>query len=349
MTWLVTGGAGFIGSALCHYLARETDQKIVVVDKLTYAGNRASIERLEAEGRLDLIEADIMDAPRMARIVEETAPEAIFHLAAETHVDRSIDGPAAFVATNVAGTCTMLEAARAFHDALEGPQKAAFRFIHVSTDEVYGSLGDEGAFRETTPYAPSSPYSASKAGADHLAHAWHHTYGLPVIVSNCSNNYGPRQFPEKLIPLMILKCLAGETLPVYGNGANVRDWLHAEDHARALLEMAKHGVPGETYCVGGGAERTNIQIVETICALMDARRPHSAPHKRLIQFVKDRPGHDYRYAIDAGKIAGELGWAPARDFETGLAETVDWYIAHPDWWRPLQDRVYAGERLGTQA
>ncbi|HBL94149.1 MAG TPA: dTDP-glucose 4,6-dehydratase, partial [Hyphomonas sp.] len=258
MTWLVTGGAGFIGSALCHYLARETDQKIVVVDKLTYAGNRASIESLEAEGRLDLIEADIMDAPRMARIVEETAPEAIFHLAAETHVDRSIDGPAAFVATNVAGTCTMLEAARAFHDALEGPQKAAFRFIHVSTDEVFGSLGDEGAFRETTPYAPSSPYSASKAGADHLAHAWHHTYGLPVIVSNCSNNYGPRQFPEKLIPLMILKCLAGETLPVYGNGANVRDWLHAEDHARALLEMAKHGVPGETYCVGGGAERTNI-------------------------------------------------------------------------------------------
>ena len=349
MTWLVTGGAGFIGSALCHYLARETDQKIVVVDKLTYAGNRASIERLEAEGRLDLIEADIMDAPRMARIVEETAPEAIFHLAAETHVDRSIDGPAAFVATNVAGTCTMLEAARAFHDALEGPQKAAFRFIHVSTDEVFGSLGDEGAFRETTPYAPSSPYSASKAGADHLAHAWHHTYGLPVIVSNCSNNYGPRQFPEKLIPLMILKCLAGETLPVYGNGANVRDWLHAEDHARALLEMAKHGVPGETYCVGGGAERTNIQIVETICALMDARRPHSAPHKRLIQFVKDRPGHDYRYAIDAGKIAGELGWAPARDFETGLAETVDWYIAHPEWWRPLQGRVYAGERLGTQA
>ncbi len=347
MTWLVTGGAGFIGSALCHYLARETDQKIVVVDKLTYAGNRASIESLEAEGRLDLIEADIMDAPRMARIVEETAPEAIFHLAAETHVDRSIDGPAAFVATNVAGTCAMLEAARAFHDELEGSQKAAFRFIHVSTDEVFGSLGDEGAFRETTPYAPSSPYSASKAGADHLARAWHHTYGLPVIVSNCSNNYGPRQFPEKLIPLMILKCLAGETLPVYGNGANVRDWLHAEDHARALLEMAKRGVPGETYCVGGGAERTNIQIVEAICALMDARRPDSAPHKPLIEFVKDRPGHDYRYAIDAGKIAGVLGWAPARDFETGLAETVDWYIAHPEWWRPLQDRVYAGERLGT--
>lgn len=348
MTWLVTGGAGFIGSALCHYLARETDQKIVVVDKLTYAGNRASIESLEADGRLYLIEADIMDAPRMARIVDESAPTAIFHLAAETHVDRSIDGPAAFVATNVAGTCAMLEAARAFHDALEGPQKAAFRFIHVSTDEVFGSLGDEGAFRETTPYAPSSPYSASKAGADHLARAWHHTYGLPVIVSNCSNNYGPRQFPEKLIPLMILKCLAGETLPVYGNGANVRDWLHAEDHARALLQMAERGVPGATYCVGGGAECTNIQIVETICALMDARRPASAPHKRLIDFVKDRPGHDYRYAIDAGKIAGELGWNPARDFETGLAETVDWYLAHPEWWEPLQDRIYAGERLGTQ-
>lgn len=349
MTWLVTGGAGFIGSALCHYLARETDQEIVVVDKLTYAGNRASIESLETEGRLALIEADIMDVPRMARIVDETAPEAIFHLAAETHVDRSIDGPAAFVATNVAGTCAMLEAARALHDALEGPQKAAFRFIHVSTDEVFGSLGDEGAFRETTPYAPSSPYSASKAGADHLARAWHHTYGLPVIVSNCSNNYGPRQFPEKLIPLMILKCLAGETLPVYGNGTNVRDWLHAEDHARALLQMAERGVPGETYCVGGGAERTNIQIIETICTLMDERRPASAPHKRLIDFVKDRPGHDYRYAIDAGKVAGELGWNPARDFETGLAETVDWYLAHPEWWEPLQDRVYAGERLGTQA
>ncbi len=349
MTWLVTGGAGFIGSALCHYLAEATDDPIVVVDKLTYAGNRASIAALESGGRLELIEADITDAPRMARIVEQAAPNAIFHLAAETHVDRSIDGPAAFIATNVAGTCTMLEAARTYHAGLEASRRAAFRFIHVSTDEVFGSLGDEGAFRETTPYAPSSPYSASKAGSDHLVRAWHHTYGLPVIVSNCSNNYGSRQFPEKLIPLMILKCLAGEPLPVYGSGSNVRDWLHADDHARALLLMAQAGVPGETYCVGGGAERTNIQIVESICGLMDERHPEGAPHRRLIEFVEDRPGHDYRYAIDSGKIAGDLGWTPTRDFETGLAETVDWYLAHPEWWQPLQQRVYAGERLGTQA
>jgi dTDP-glucose 4,6-dehydratase len=349
MTWLVTGGAGFIGSALCYHLSEVTDAPITVIDKLTYAGNRASLDTLEAGGRLKLIEADITDAPRMARIVADEAPRAIFHLAAETHVDRSIDGPAAFIATNVAGTCAMLEAARSYFSALDGDRKGAFRFIHVSTDEVFGSLGDDGVFRETTPYAPSSPYSASKAGADHLARAWHHTYGLPVVVSNCSNNYGPRQFPEKLIPLMILKCLAGESLPVYGSGANVRDWLHAEDHARALLQMALSGVPGETYCVGGGAERTNLQIVESICGLMDERRPSQPPHRRLIEFVKDRPGHDYRYAIDAGKIASDLGWRPSRDFEAGLAATVDWYIANSGWWRPLQERVYAGERLGSRA
>nr|WP_206741022.1 dTDP-glucose 4,6-dehydratase [Hyphomonas pacifica] len=346
MTWLVTGGAGFIGSALCHHLAEASDDKIVVIDKLTYAGNRASLGDLEKAGRVELVVEDITRADRMKELVWDAAPKAIFHLAAETHVDRSIDGPGAFIATNVSGTYSMLEGARAFHARLPGEDKRAFRFIHISTDEVFGSLGEEGAFCETTPYAPSSPYSASKAGSDHLARAWFHTFGLPVIVSNCSNNYGPRQFPEKLIPLMILKCLAGEKLPVYGRGVNVRDWLHAEDHARALLMMAQNGVPGETYCVGGGAERTNIDIVNTICEIMDDRRPEGAPHKRLIEFVTDRPGHDFRYAIDASKISSSLGWAPSRDFETGLTETIDWYLGNEGWWKPVQQSVYVGERLG---
>ena len=347
MSWLVTGGAGFIGSALCHYLAEATDDRIVVIDKLTYAGNRQSLSSLEMDGRLELIQADITDFPMMTEIVEKSAPRSIFHLAAETHVDRSIDGPANFVSTNVVGTCAMLEAARNYHSGLADSAKDAFRFVHVSTDEVFGSLGETGTFSETTPYAPSSPYSASKAGADHLVRAWFNTYGLPVIVSNCSNNYGLRQFPEKLIPLMILKCLSGQSLPVYGQGLNVRDWLHADDHARALLLMAQKGEPGETYCVGGGAERTNIWIVETICRLMDERYPENAPHNRLIEYVDDRPGHDYRYAIDATKINMSLGWAPSRDFESGLAETVDWYLSNEQWWKPLQDRVYAGERLGS--
>ena len=346
MTWLVTGGAGFIGSALCHHLAEVSDGKIVVIDKLTYAGNRPSLAKLEEAGRLELIVEDITHADRMKEIVQDTAPKAIFHLAAETHVDRSIDGPGAFIATNVSGTYSMLEAAREFYASLPDEDKLAFRFIHVSTDEVFGSLGEEGAFCETTPYAPSSPYSASKAGSDHLARAWHHTFGLPVIVSNCSNNYGPRQFPEKLIPLMILKCLAGEKLPVYGRGVNVRDWLHTEDHAIALLMMAQNGVPGETYCVGGGAERTNIDIVNRICEIMDDRRPEGAPHKRLIEFVTDRPGHDFRYAIDASKINSSLGWAPSRNFETGLIETIDWYLGNEGWWKLVQQSVYAGERLG---
>ncbi|MAN45840.1 MAG: dTDP-glucose 4,6-dehydratase [Hyphomonas sp.] len=346
MTWLVTGGAGFIGSALCHHLAEASDDKILVIDKLTYAGNRASLAELEKAGRVELIVEDITHADSMKEIVRDAAPKAIFHLAAETHVDRSIDGPGAFIATNVSGTYSMLEAARAFHAGLPDEDKRAFRFIHISTDEVFGSLGQEGSFCETTPYAPSSPYSASKAGSDHLARAWFHTFGLPVIVSNCSNNYGPRQFPEKLIPLMILKCLSGENLPVYGRGANVRDWLHTEDHARALLMMAQNGVPGETYCVGGGAERTNIEIVNAICGIMDDRCPESAPHNRLIEFVKDRPGHDFRYAIDSSKINNSLGWAPFRDFETGLAETIDWYLDNEAWWRPVQQSVYGGERLG---
>ncbi|RAN32896.1 dTDP-glucose 4,6-dehydratase [Hyphomonas pacifica] len=346
MTWLVTGGAGFIGSALCHHLAEASDDKILVIDKLTYAGNRASLAELEKAGRVELIVEDITHADSMKEIVRDAAPKAIFHLAAETHVDRSIDGPGAFIATNVSGTYSMLEAARAFHAGLPDEDKRAFRFIHISTDEVFGSLGQEGSFCETTPYAPSSPYSASKAGSDHLARAWFHTFGLPVIVSNCSNNYGPRQFPEKLIPLMILKCLSGENLPVYGRGANVRDWLHTEDHARALLMMAQNGVPGETYCVGGGAERTNIEIVNAICGIMDDRCPESAPHNRLIEFVMDRPGHDFRYAIDSSKINNSLGWAPSRDFETGLAETIDWYLDNEAWWRPVQQSVYGGERLG---
>ncbi|MBR9806046.1 MAG: dTDP-glucose 4,6-dehydratase [Alphaproteobacteria bacterium] len=346
MTWLVTGGAGFIGSALCHHLAEASDDKILVIDKLTYAGNRASLAELEKAGRVELIVEDITHADSMKEIVRDAAPKAIFHLAAETHVDRSIDGPGAFIATNVSGTYSMLEAARAFHAGLPDEDKRAFRFIHISTDEVFGSLGQEGSFCETTPYAPSSPYSASKAGSDHLARAWFHTFGLPVIVSNCSNNYGPRQFPEKLIPLMILKCLSGENLPVYGRGANVRDWLHTEDHARALLMMAQNGVPGETYCVGGGAERTNIEIVNAICGIMDDRCPESAPHNRLIEFVMDRPGHDFRYAIDSSKINNSLGWAPFRDFETGLAETIDWYLDNEAWWRPVQQSVYGGERLG---
>ena len=347
MSWLVTGGAGFIGSALCHYLVESTDRPVTVIDKLTYAANPKSLKQLEETGRLELIVADIADSSAMVDIVQRTAPRAIFHLAAETHVDRSIDGPAAFVSTNLAGTCSMLEAARGHFDRLAMSDKEVFRFIHVSTDEVFGSLGKAGAFDETTAYAPSSPYSASKAGSDHLARSWHHTFGLPVIVSNCSNNYGPRQFPEKLIPLMILKCLAEEPLPVYGDGGNVRDWLHVDDHARALAILAESGKTGETYCIGGGSERTNLELVEEICRIMDVRHVSGAPHQQRIKFVADRPGHDFRYAIDSSKLTRELGWRPKHDFETGLTQTIDWYLANQDWWLPAQQSVYAGERLGT--
>ncbi len=346
MRILVTGGAGFIGSALVDHLVRECGHEVVTIDALTYAANPASLDALKGDPRHRLIEADIADLGRMRAAFGEVRPEAVIHLAAETHVDRSIQGPGAFVRTNVLGTQVLLDAARGAYEALEGEAKARFRFLHVSTDEVFGSLGPEGAFDETSPYDPRSPYSASKAASDHLARAWFHTYGLPVIVSNCSNNYGPRQFPEKLIPLMILNAMEGRGLPVYGDGLNVRDWLHVEDHARALGRILEAGAPGATYLVGGRAERTNRWIVETICAEMDRLRPQNAPHARLVHQVADRPGHDRRYAIDPSLIERELGWRPQRSIEEGLAETVAWYVANEAWWRPLRDTVYGGERLG---
>lgn len=343
MKYLVTGGAGFIGSALCYRLMQSPEAHVTVIDKMTYAANPASLAPLESDPRFRLLQADICDLPRMMDLVRADAPDVMFHLAAETHVDRSIDGAGAFVQTNLVGTFAMLQAARAH---FERDRPAGFRFVHVSTDEVFGSLGAEGLFDETTAYDPSSPYSATKAGADHLAHAWHRTYGLPVVVSNCSNNYGPRQFPEKLIPLVLLNALDGKCLPVYGDGLNVRDWLHVDDHADALVRMAEAGVPGQSYAVGANSERTNIDIVRLICGLLEARRPAEKPYADLITFVTDRPGHDRRYAIDAGKIKRDLGWSPSRNFEQGLADTVDWYLANKDWWRPLRDGVYAGDRLG---
>ncbi|WP_430401927.1 dTDP-glucose 4,6-dehydratase [Hyphomonas sp.] len=343
MKYLVTGGAGFIGSALCYRLMQSPEAHVTVVDKMTYAANPASLAPLESDPRFRLVRADICDLARMMDLVRAEVPDVIFHLAAETHVDRSIDGAGAFVQTNLIGTFAMLQAARAH---FEQARPAGFRFVHVSTDEVFGSLGAEGLFDETTAYDPSSPYSATKAGADHLAHAWHRTYGLPVVVSNCSNNYGPRQFPEKLIPLVLLNALDGKPLPVYGDGLNVRDWLHVEDHADALLRVAEAGVPGQSYAVGGNSEKTNIEIVRLICSLLEARCPAKKPYTDLITHVTDRPGHDRRYAIDAGKIKRDLGWAPSRNFEQGLADTVDWYLANADWWRPLRDGVYAGDRLG---
>ena len=341
---IVTGGAGFIGSALCRRLLAEPGQQVVVVDKLTYAASRASIDPLIAPGRLRLVEADIADAGAMASVFEDARPDTVYHLAAETHVDRSIDGAAPFIETNVGGTFTLLETARAY--LATGGAPDGFRFLHVSTDEVFGALGPEGAFDETTPYDPSSPYSASKAASDHLVRAWHRTYGLPVLITNCTNNYGPRQFPEKLIPLMIQRALAGLTLPVYGDGLQVRDWLHVDDHAEALVTVAKLGRPGETYAVGARCERTNLDLVQTLCAALDRLRPAGAPHSRRITHVEDRPGHDRRYAIDPSRIEAELGWRPAVDFEDGLAATVAWYLDNVAWWRPLTERVYAGERLG---
>jgi dTDP-glucose 4,6-dehydratase len=344
--YVVTGGAGFIGSALCHLLLSDPETEVIAVDRMTYAANPATLDALQAQAGFRHVQGDVCDAGSMHDLVKAIAPDAVFHLAAETHVDRSIDGPADFITTNLVGTYAMLEAARDYWSGLTADKQNTFRFIHVSTDEVFGSLGPEGVFTETSRYDPSSPYSASKAGADHLAKAWQRTYGLPVVVSNCSNNYGPRQFPEKLIPLMILNALEGRRLPIYGNGENVRDWLHVEDHARALRLMAHEGKPGEVYCVGGGAERTNLQIVRTLCRILDERRPAAVSYETLIEFVEDRPAHDFRYAIDPAKIDRELGWTPARDFESGLAATVDWYLDNEDWWRPIREGRYQGERLG---
>ncbi len=346
MRVFVTGGAGFIGSALCHHLLADRGDEVVVLDKLTYAANLASLDALRSDPRFRFEQVDICDAQAVGRLFQTQRPDAVAHLAAESHVDRSISGSRVFLDTNVIGTFTLLEAARAYLAGIGRRKSPTFRFVHVSTDEVFGSLGEDGAFTEATPYDPSSPYSATKAASDHLAKAWMRTYGLPVIISNCSNNYGPRQFPEKLIPLMILSALEGKPLPVYGDGGNVRDWLFVEDHARALALILDRGRPGETYNIGGRNERTNIHVVEQVCRLMDRLRPEGAPHRRLIEYVADRPGHDRRYAIDASKLERELGWRAQETFETGIEKTVRWYLDRRDWWEPLRNRVYGGERLG---
>ena len=345
MRVLVTGGAGFIGSALVRHLVLEKQYQVLTVDKLTYAGNLASLKAVEGRSNHSFLKADICDVPAMASAFGSFRPDRVMHLAAESHVDRSITGAADFVRTNVMGTFVLLDTARAYFADLSSDEKERFRFLHVSTDEVYGSLGSDGLFSETTPYDPSSPYSASKAASDHLAKAWARTYGLPIVVSNCSNNYGPYHFPEKLIPLTILNAMDGKPLPVYGQGTNVRDWLYVDDHARALDLIVERGRIGETYNVGGRNEVRNIDVVRRICAILDERRPQPRPHEELVQFVVDRPGHDARYAIDATKLETELGWRAQETFQTGISRTVDWYLANPWWWQPLRRR-YAGERLG---
>ncbi|AMG99758.1 dTDP-glucose 4,6-dehydratase [Serratia liquefaciens] len=348
---LVTGGAGFIGSAVVRYIIEATRDSVVVVDKLTYAGNLESLAVIADSERYAFEQVDICDRVALDRVFAQYQPDVVMHLAAESHVDRSIDGPAAFIETNVVGTYTLLEAARHYWQPLEADKKQSFRFHHISTDEVYGDLhGTDDLFTETTPYSPSSPYSASKASSDHLVRAWLRTYGLPTLVTNCSNNYGPYHFPEKLIPLVILNAVAGKPLPVYGNGAQVRDWLYVEDHARALYQVVTEGVVGETYNIGGHNERKNIEVVHTICDLLEELAPNKPQgvekYRDLITYVKDRPGHDMRYAIDAGKIDRELGWHPQETFESGIRKTVSWYLNNETWWRRVQDGSYAGERLG---
>jgi len=352
MRILVTGGAGFIGSALVRHLIGNTEHEVLNLDKLTYAGNLESLQSIANNTRYEFVHADIADAATVSAVLERLQPDAIMHLAAESHVDRSIDGPAAFIQTNIVGTYALLEATRAWWSRLPAEQRRAFRFHHISTDEVYGDLhGANDLFHETTPYAPSSPYSASKAASDHLVRAWHRTYGLPVLITNCSNNYGPYHFPEKLIPLMILNALAGKPLPVYGNGQQVRDWLFVEDHARALLEVVSRGEVGETYNIGGHNEQKNLDVVHAICALLDELAPQHpegvARYADLITYVQDRPGHDLRYAIDASKIERELGWVPQETFATGLRKTVQWYLDNLQWCRHVQDGSYQGERLGN--
>jgi len=351
MKILITGGAGFIGSALIRYVIENTEHSVINLDKLTYAGNLESLKTVETDPRYQFVQADICDAVKVNSVLQLHQPDAIMHLAAESHVDRSIDGPAAFIETNIVGTYILVEAARNYWQILADDKKAQFRFHHISTDEVYGDLpNDNSLFTEETSYAPSSPYSASKASSDHIVRAWHRTYGLPVVVTNCSNNYGPYHFPEKLIPLVILNALEGKPLPVYGDGKQIRDWLFVDDHARALLTVVEKGKIGETYNIGGHNEKENIAVVRTICNILEELHPEKPSglvnYQDLIKFVKDRPGHDLRYAIDAGKIANELGWTPKETFETGLKKTVQWYLDNLDWCRHVQDGSYRRERLG---
>jgi len=350
MRVFVTGGAGFIGSALIRHLIANSPHEVLNLDKLTYAGVLESLDEVADDPRYRFVRGDICDGPLVRSLLAEFQPDVIAHLAAESHVDRSIDGPADFIDTNIVGTFSMLEQALDYWRGLDPERQKSFRFHHISTDEVFGSLGIEGHFTEETPYDPRSPYSASKAASDHLVRAWGHTFGLPVLVTNCSNNYGPYHFPEKLIPLVIIRALGGQELPVYGDGSNVRDWLFVEDHARALATVFEKGEPGETYNVGGNSERKNIEVVRAICAALDRRQPRAdgASYAEQIRFVPDRPGHDQRYAIDASKIRDELGWEPQVTFEEGIDRTVDWYLERRDWWEPILARRYDTGRLGLK-
>lgn len=349
MRILVTGGAGFIGSAVVRRLINQTDHEVLVFDKLTYAGVLSSLEPVSSSKRYNFVQADICDAAAVKTSLQSFQPDGILHLAAESHVDRSIDGPGAFIQTNLLGTYVLLDQAVSYWRDLSEERRQAFRFHHISTDEVFGSLGDDGFFTETTPYDPRSPYSASKAGSDHLVRAWGHTYGLPVLVTNCSNNYGPFHFPEKLIPLIIIRALNREPLPVYGDGSNVRDWLFVDDHARALLTVFEQGAPGRTYNVGGNAERTNLEVVQTICRVLDDLQPTAdgVSYARQIEFVKDRPGHDQRYAIDPARIRTELGWEPSVGFDEGIEMTIRWYLANRPWWQSILEARYGMQRLGV--